>query len=355
MSQPDPEQLRDVPEWAIQYDAGEFERCSYTADVVGLALDPASGTPHALVVERGREPFAGLHAWPGGFVDLARDDDSRVAALRELREETGQADAGFLEVLGVYDGNGRDPRQFAGFRDESGAWVRRGTRVVTTAHLALMRREGRTPQGGGDASAAFWAPVYDYLPWEDRRRGGAETERAFRALVEAGAAGPEAERVFGQGGSAWNEELVAERYALLHDAGLLAEARRDRWGRVADPDVGPRLGRAMAFDHRRILADAVGRIRGKVKYVPATLHALAGERFTLDELQRAVEGIAGRPLHRANFRRTVTARREPLVEPTGTYREPTHGLGVGAQEFAFRAPALPRLRTALEYPWAPLP
>ena len=354
MSEPGPE-LHGVPDWAIQYDAGEFERCSYTADVVGLALDPATGTPHALVVERGGEPFAGLHAWPGGFVDLLRDEDSRVTALRELREETGRRDAGFLEVLGVYDRSGRDPRQFAGFWDEAaGAWVRRGVRVVTTAHLALMRPDGPAPRGGGDASAAFWTPVYDYLPWEDRRAAGGEAARAFRALAGAGAAGPDAERAFGRGGHAWNEELAPERYALLEGAGLLAEARRDRWGRET-PGATPALGRAMAFDHRRILADALGRVRGKIKYVPAILHALAAERFTLDELQRAVEGIAGRPLHRPNFRRSVTARREPLVEPAGTFRAPTRSLGVGAQEYAFRAPALPRLRTALEYPWDKLP
>jgi hypothetical protein len=354
MSEPGPE-LHGVPDWAILYDAGEYERCSYTADVVGLALDPATGTPHALVVERGGEPFAGLHAWPGGFVDLLRDEDSRVTALRELREETGRRDAGFLEVLGVYDRSGRDPRQFAGFWDAAaGAWVRRGVRVVTTAHLALMHPDGPAPRGGGDASAAFWTPVYDYLPWEDRRSAGGEAARAFRALAGAGAAGPDAERAFGQGGHAWNEELAPERYALLEGAGLLPEARRDRWGRET-PGAGPALGRAMAFDHRRILADALGRVRGKIKYVPAILHALAAERFTLDELQRVVEGIAGRPLHRPNFRRSVTARREPLVEPAGTFRAPTRSLGVGAQEYVFRAPALPRLRTSLEYPWDKLP
>jgi hypothetical protein len=345
-----------VPAWAVQYDAREFEPCSYTADVVGLAVERDSGTLHALLIERGRDPFAGLHAWPGGFVELATDQDSRAAALRELREETGQTDAGFLEMLGVYDQNGRDPRQFAGFPDPAtGAWVRRGTRVISAAHLALMRRENRLVAAADDASDAFWAPVYDYLPWEDRRTGGRAAEAALHALRAAGRDPAEARRAFGEGSHRWNEELVAERYHLLHEAGVLPEARRNRWGEEAAPGA-PDPGRPMAFDHRRILADALGRVRGKVKYAPSTLDALVGGGFTLDELQRAVEGIAGRPLHRANFRRSLTRRKEPLVAPLGTYRQRTHNVGVGAQEFAFRTRELgPRLRTSIELPWAPLP
>ncbi|HXR14102.1 MAG TPA: NUDIX hydrolase [Solirubrobacteraceae bacterium] len=75
-----------------------------TVDVVVLAGDrPAT----VLLIKRGGDPFEGAWALPGGFVE--GDERVAVAAARELREETG-IEAGELELLGVYDTPGRDPR-----------------------------------------------------------------------------------------------------------------------------------------------------------------------------------------------------------------------------------------------------
>jgi ADP-ribose pyrophosphatase YjhB (NUDIX family) len=76
-----------------------------TADVVLLAGDPPSSV---LLIERGGDPFAGRWALPGGFIEAGE----RVpeGALRELAEETGVVLEGPLELLGVYDTPGRDPR-----------------------------------------------------------------------------------------------------------------------------------------------------------------------------------------------------------------------------------------------------
>lgn len=358
--------FQDPPDWAVQYDASEFDPFAWTADVVGLVLDADGASLHALVVTRGGEPFVGLDAWPGGFVEAREDADSRVAALRELREETGQADAGFMEELGTYGRLGRDPRQFAGFRSKSGTWTERGTRVVSTAHLALLRKEGRKLVGGDDATDARWADVYDFFPWEDLRgvRGRAELDGAVRALhawAGDGVRGDERreriDRAFCNASSdtgKWNEELVADRFRLLREAGLVEEARRDLWGRVGDDSGGRTFGRAMAFDHREIMADALGRLRGKMKYVPRVLRALVGERFTLDELQGCCEAMAGRPLHRANFRRTVAALKHAIVEPTGEVRE-SEGRGVDPQLFRFREQATAgRLDVSIRMPWLPL-
>ncbi|HET6763434.1 MAG TPA: hypothetical protein VFH27_07170, partial [Longimicrobiaceae bacterium] len=107
-------------------------------------------------------------------------------------------------------------------------------------------------------------------------------------------------------------------------------------------------------DHREMLADALGRLRGKLKYVPRVLQALVGDRFTLDDLQEACEALAGRPLHRANFRRTVSAVRSALVVPTGESRE-SPGPGVDPKLYAFRDEVVAaRLDVALRMPWTPL-
>ena len=56
------------------------------------------------------------------------------------------------------------------------------------------------------------------------------------------------------------------------------------------------------------------------------------ESFTLTELQRTVEAISGRHVHKQNFRRQVEA--AAMVEPTGEATQQTGGRP--AQLFRFR-------------------
>jgi hypothetical protein len=97
----------------------------------------------------------------------------------------------------------------------------------------------------------------------------------------------------------------------------------------------PRLGVSMRFDHRRILATAIARLRAKLKYRPVVFELLPPE-FTLTELQRTVEAISGRHLHKQNFRRLVEA--GALVEPTGVMSTQTGGRP--AAQFRFRREVL---------------
>ena len=78
----------------------------------------------------------------------------------------------------------------------------------------------------------------------------------------------------------------------------------------------------MRFDHRRILATAIARLRAKLKYRPVVFELMPRE-FTLTELQRTVEAISGRHLHKQNFRRLVET--AALVEPTGETSTATGG------------------------------
>src|SRR6202011_856553 len=96
----------------------------------------------------------------------------------------------------------------------------------------------------------------------------------------------------------------------------------------------PWSGAEMMLDHRRILATAIGRMRGKIAYRPIVVELLPPE-LTLSELQRTVEALAGRPLHGPNFRR--------LVEDTGIVEETGHRRqtpGRPAKIFRFRPEAL---------------
>ena len=78
----------------------------------------------------------------------------------------------------------------------------------------------------------------------------------------------------------------------------------------------------MRFDHRRILATAISRLRAKLKYRPVVFELMPPE-FTLTELQRTVEAISGRHLHQQNFRRLVE--KGALVEPTGDATQQKRG------------------------------
>ena len=366
---PDPDAAGPVPDWARDYDASGYPRYAVTGDAVALALDWKDGeaTLQALVVERGGEPFRGLYAWPGGFMEWEDDATTRETAIRELAEETGMAAPEYVEPLGSYTQYGRDPRQFAGRRDEkTGEWVSRGARVASNAYLMLMRKPpGTLTAQEGETTDARWTGVYAFLPWEDLR-SDAGRDSVRRVLAElcdwaervGGDARERIDYAFGFALKEWNEERVAERWRLVAEAGLVPEGRRDAWGR-AEPRAGD-FGRAMAFDHRRILGDALARLRGKIKYLPAALMALAGEELTLDELQSATEAVAGRPLHRANFRRAVAAARDEratrtprIVSGTGKRKKRAAGEpGVAPELFRFRPDAVrARLDPSLRLPF----
>jgi hypothetical protein len=196
--------------------------------------------------------------------------------------------------------------------------------ALVVAYLALVREA----EGAAAAEGRSW---YRYFPWEDWRQGKppllAPLEGRLAAWAEAAGGEPERqlreERLglaFGRHGASWNEELVLERYELLYEAGLVAEAARDL--RREPIDIDGATGMAMASDHRRILATAIGRLRGKIKYRPVVFE-LMPPAFTLLQLQRTVEALAGVRLHKQNFRRLVA--QQGLVEETGAISAQTGG------------------------------
>lgn len=92
------------------------------------------------------------------------------------------------------------------------------------------------------------------------------------------------------------------------------------------------LGRTrLAFDHRRILSDAVERTRAKLEYTNLAT-AFLGDEFTIAELRQVYEVVWGHRLDAGNFHRKVT-RTAGFVEPTGTRQN----VGRGRPAELFRA------------------
>lgn len=270
-----------------------------------------------------------LAALPSGPLDPAGDRTLELALRRWVRASTG-LELGYVEQLYTFGDRFRSPGEAEG-----------GARVVSAAYLALVRESERP--GGLSAS---WRSVYRFLPWEDWRSGRPEVVDGIivprvTEWVRGGGGRPgdaaRAERAgvtFGIEKGVWDGERVLDRYELLYQLGLVAEAARDR--ERTDPQAVrdascDTTGVEMAFDHRRILASALGRIRAKIKYRPV-IFELMPESFTLFELQRAVEALAGVRLHKQNFRRLVE--HGGLVEGTGVHRK--HTGGRPAELFRFR-------------------
>ena len=78
----------------------------------------------------------------------------------------------------------------------------------------------------------------------------------------------------------------------------------------------------MTADHRRILATGIARLRAKIKYRPVVFELMPTD-FTLLQLQRSVEALAGRLVHKQNFRRLIE--QQELVEETGAMAADTVG------------------------------
>ena len=301
--------------------------------LVGLnavVLAVTAGQPRVLTVgaqELGEDSFGVSslrppRALPFGSFDAKNDRTLELCMRRSVLEKT-QGELGYVEQLYTFADQGRDPREREG-----------GSRFLSVGYLALAREQDLSR-----AENSSWQDCYDYFPWEDWREGRPQIMGAIEsALLHWSDGRPEQrERVdicFGLGNAGWDAYQVLERYELLYEARLIAEYWADR-SRAADSSLEGRLGEAMAFDHRRILATGLGRIRGKLRYRPVVFELLP-PTFTLLKLQRVVEALTGLRLHKQNFRRQVE--RSGLVEGTGRRSGKTGGRP--AELFRFRRAVL---------------
>jgi hypothetical protein len=276
------------------------EPANAAVDLVAVLVAVTEGEPRVMTIAGGR-------ALPSGPFETGHR--SLQSGLRAWVERQTHHPLGYVEQLYTFADRDRDGGEA-------------GRRTISISYLGLTR-ESDVP----DEAGAGWRDWYDYFPWEDRRSGvpsllvdaiePALTRWSAKAPTEAA----QRERLqraaihFGFHGAPWNEELVLQRYELLYEAGLVPEARE-----AAKGDSIP--GRPMAGDHRRILATGIARLRAKIKYRPVVFE-LMQPAFTLYQLQRSVEALAGLLVHKQNFRRLVE--QQELVEETGATTSETGG------------------------------
>lgn len=283
-------------------------RLTLSLDAVIVAV--TAEQPRILTTTRaGRDSIPAL---PFGPLDTGLDSTLELGLRRWVATQTG-CELGYVEQL--YTFGDRDRQRET-----------RASRLLSVAYLALVKE-------AQPAAGAAWLDCYDVLPWEDRRSGapGIVTKSLLPALILwAGRDALRRHRVdanFG-GRRPWDPIRVLERYELLYEAQLVPEYQRDH-GRKPKQDLA--AGTELAYDHRRIAATALGRLRGKLKYRPVVFELLP-ETFTLFRLQRTVEALTGMRLHKQNFRRLIE--HGQLVEATGAFDR--HARGRPAELFRFR-------------------
>ena len=269
-------------------------------DLTAVIVAVTAEEPRVLVLEGGRAlpsgPFQSRH-------------HTLQMGVRSWVEEQTQHPLGYVEQLYTFADRDRT-------RDEGDG------RAISISYLGLTRE-----RAGTDSADAAWLSWYRYFPWEDWRTGAPKLVASAivpRLKSWAQAAPPEQRRArrerievaFATSGRGWNEEFVLQRYELLWEAGLVPEAAGGR----PVPEAPP--GLTMMHDHRRILATGIARLRAKIKYRPVMFELMPAS-FTLLQLQRAIEALAGQRLHKQNFRRLIE--QQGLVEETGGVSTVTGG------------------------------
>lgn len=296
---------------AVEGEGSPASSGAIAADLIAVLVAVTDGVPLALTLGDGSR-------LPSGPFELGHR--SLQTGLRAWVEEQTHHPLGYVEQLYT-------------FADRDRTVGAAAQRVISISYLGLtreQRREGEREPG--------WRSWYEYFPWEDHRSGSpaalATLAPGLRAWAEAAVTATLREErrhrvalTFGLDGQGWNEELVLQRYELLYEAGVVPEAQRDG----GDAARSPTPGRPMAADHRRILATGIARLRAKIKYRPVVFE-LMRPSFTLLQLQRTVEALAGRLVHKQNFRRLIE--QQELVEETGETATDTGGRP--AKLFRFR-------------------
>jgi len=283
------------------------------ADLIAVLVAVTNGEPRVLTIQDSR-------ALPSGPFEMSHR--SLQSGLRAWVERQTHHPLGYVEQLYTFAD-----------RDRAGS----GVPAISISYLGLTHEH--TASGDYEAS---WRSWYAYFPWEDQRTGTpALIETSLLPKLKAWAQGAQdhalqlsrQQRIaitFGADGRKWNEELVLQRYELLYEAGLIPEAAHS-----SGSAPGQSLGQSMILDHRRILATGIARLRAKIKYHPVVFE-LMPETFTLLQLQRCVEALAGRLVHKQNFRRLIE--QQELVEETGQTSQDTGGRP--AKLFRFRRDVL---------------
>ncbi|NIZ90574.1 NUDIX hydrolase [Kineococcus rubinsiae] len=188
--------------------------------------------------------------------------------------------------------------------------------AVTVDLVVLTVRDGGLAvllvERGEEPFAGRWALPGGFVRADEDLPEAADRELAEETGLPAGTVHLEQVATYGAPGRDPRQRVVTVAYlALAPDLPLPVagtDAADARWVPLAE--AGP-----LAFDHARLLAEAVERARAKLEYTPLAT-AFCPPEFTVAQLRRVYEAVWGRALDARNFHRKVTGA-AGFLEPVG--------------------------------------
>ena len=246
------------------YSTSDYPRPSVTADIVVFKIrskktgnfrkDPKNYLS-LLLIQRGRHPYKGHWALPGGF--LSPGETIEECALREVEEETSVVPASLMSI-GMFSAPGRDPR----------GWI------ISNAFVSVIGSSEESQVSGDDAADARWFDV------------SFEQEEDGRYILGL------------------SRDDISIRAVLTEKSGRFGMSSFD----IVDSG-------SIAFDHAAIIARALTALRSSAKDFDIIFDFLP-EKFTLTELQNVQETVLNISVLSANFRRKVSTLVEETDEYT---------------------------------------
>lgn len=266
-----------------QYNLNDYERPSVTVDTLVFTVTNKVNEDirkldekelKILLIKRNAHPFLGSWAFPGGFVQI--DESLDDAVDRMIREEANMSNI-YFEQLYTYGDIGRDPR----------------TRVLSVAHMALIPNKNLKPKVGRDA---------DDIRWFSIKRENVDCDK--------------------ENESKWLLKLTSEDEEINISYEVTEKCIRRGVTELKEVVVNPQAltQEKLAFDHYRILVDALNRLKNKIEYTPIAFN-LVGEYFTRAEIQSIYELILDRKFTRMELWRKI---KDMVVETDLVSKEKGH-------------------------------
>lgn len=269
-------------EFLSKYKPGDYARPSVTTDVLVFTIKNRESLDvrkadkkdlRILLVKRKDHPYIGQWAIPGGFVDI--NESLENAAKRELKEET-DLDNIYFEQLGTYGDVNRDPRM----------------RVISVAYMALIPNKHLKPKAGDDADDVQWFNV-------SREEAKSNNEEDI-----------------------WILHLTNDEGNVRISYKIIEKHIRRGVSQEIETKVVPQAltHDALAFDHYKIIVDAIQRLKNKIEYTAIAFN-LVNELFTRTEIKSVYEVILNRTLDHTELWRKI---KNMVIETDQMSKEKAH-------------------------------